>query len=382
MINCPRCNSQVPDGTSSCPSCGYQFTETNVSNSQQGYNVEQSSPGGCQQTNFTPYSNNVSHQQPTRTSYTQSRESYPQQAAGPQYQQPQPNYGPPIYPSYPVPTEDKANVGLCILSVFFPIFGIIYYFCTKSKKPKEAKGCLKAGLISAGVNFLLYIIIMIVAIFGAKSIINTVMEETDNSDIYYEENYEDEDISFDFDLGEDDSTENSEDANNNSEGAPEKLYYSKGTFDGYAYVNKWADIKFTLPEGFSDADSITYMSAENSNTECGMYFIADDTMGLIYICYEKLSTFPIYDEEKYLDSAMKSLENVSGVTYKVPDTYSTATIGGYAYAKAECEFNNKNGNFANTFYVRKLDDYMIVISAIGVNSGYNDALVANVTTAK
>ena len=169
---------------------------------------------------------------------------------------------------------------------------------------------------------------------------------------------------------------------NSSSENEEKLYYSKGNFDGSVYENKWADIKFALPEGFSDADSATYMAAENSNTECGMYFMADDTMGLIYICYEKLPTFPVYDEEEYLDSAMKSLEYVSGVTYKIPDTYSTASIGGYAYAKAECEFNNGNGDFANTFYVRKLDNYMIVISAIGVNSGYNDALVANITTAK
>lgn len=169
---------------------------------------------------------------------------------------------------------------------------------------------------------------------------------------------------------------------NSSSENEEKLYYSKGNFDGSIYENKWADIKFALPEGFSDADTATYMAAENSNTECGMYFMADDTMGLIYICYEKLPTFPVYDEEEYLDSAMKSLENISGVTYKIPDTYSTATIGGYAYAKAECEFNNGNGDFANTFYVRKLDNYMIVISAIGVNSGYNDALVANITTAK
>ena len=170
--------------------------------------------------------------------------------------------------------------------------------------------------------------------------------------------------------------------NNNSEETPEKLYYSKGTFDGSVYINKWADIKFELPEGFSNADLATYNAAENSSTECGMYFMADDTMGLIYICYEKLPTFPTYDEEKYLDSAMKSLQNVSGVTYEIPNTYTTANIGGYAYAKAECAFNNGNGDFANTFYVRKLDNYMIVISAIGVNSDSNDALVNYITTAK
>lgn len=170
--------------------------------------------------------------------------------------------------------------------------------------------------------------------------------------------------------------------NNNSEEIPEKIYYSEGTFDGSVYENKWADIKFVMPEGFSNADLATYSAVENASTECGMYFIADDTMSLIYICYEKLPSFPVYDEEKYLDSAMKSLENVSGVTYTIPNTYSTATIGGYAYAKAECGFNNGNGDFSNTFYVRKLDGYMICISAIGVNSASNDALVANITTAK
>lgn len=181
---------------------------------------------------------------------------------------------------------------------------------------------------------------------------------------------------YNYDIGDSDEI-----TNNNSYDTPEKVYYSKGTFDGTVYENKWADIKFALPEGFSDADLATYLSAENSNTECGMYFMADDTMGLIYICYEKLPTFPVYDEEEYLDIAMQSLQNVSDITYKTPNTYTTATIGGYAYAKAECEFNNGYGDFANTFYVRKLDNYMIVISAIGISSDYNDALVSNITSA-
>ncbi len=169
---------------------------------------------------------------------------------------------------------------------------------------------------------------------------------------------------------------------NSSDDRPDKLYYSKGNFDGSVYINEWADIKFALPDGFSNADQATYSAAETSNTECGVYFIADDTMSLIYICYEKLPTFPIYDEEDYLDSAMKSLESVSGVAYKIPETYSTATIGGYTYKKAECEFNNGNGDFSNIFYVRKLDNYMIYISAISVNSESNAALVSNITTAK
>ena len=227
-------------------------------------------------------------------------------------------------------------------------------------QPKKKKTGLIIAIVAA----------VLVVLAGIGMVAEKVLQEQGYG--YYED---DGDSGYDFNIGGNNSSSNNDDI-------AEAIKYTKGSFDGTTYINDWADIRFALPEGFSDADSATYMAAENSNTECGMYFMADDTMGLIYICYEKLPSFPVYDEEKYLDSAMKSLQNVSGVTYKIPDTYSTASIGGYAYAKAECEFNNGNGDFANTFYVRKLDNYMIVISAIGVNSGYNDALVANITTAK
>lgn len=189
-----------------------------------------------------------------------------------------------------------------------------------------------------------------------------------NNDTYSKENYENSSVN----------------SNNNdyTEEITEKIYYSEGTFDGSVYENKWADIKFEMPEGFSNADLADYSSVENASTECGMYFIADDTMSLIYICYEKLPSSPVYDEEEYLDAAMKLLKNASGVTYTIPNTYSTTTIGGYTYTKADCGFNNGNGDFLNTFYVRKLDGYMICISAIGVNSASNDALVSNITTVK
>lgn len=228
-------------------------------------------------------------------------------------------------------------------------------------RPKKKKTGLIIGIIAA----------VLIVLAGIGFVAEKVFQDQEYSDNIGNDG----DYSYNFD-------ESNNTINNNYEETPEKLYYSKGTFDGTVYENKWADIKFILPEGFSDADLATYSAAENSNTECGMYFMADDTMSLIYICYEKLPTFPVYDEEKYLDSVMKSLENVSGITYKIPNSYSTATIGGYAYAKAECEFNNGNGDFTNTFYVRKLDDYMICISAISVNSESVDALVSNITTAE
>lgn len=148
------------------------------------------------------------------------------------------------------------------------------------------------------------------------------------------------------------------------------------------YVNEWADIKLALPVGFSDADSFTYSAAESLNTECGAYFMADDTMSLMYICYEKLPTFPIYDEEDYLDSAMNVLKNQTGITCEVDDVYSTTNIAGYAYVTAECNINNGYGNFVQSIYVRKIDGYMVFISAISNSADSNNVLVNNISTAK
>lgn len=44
----------------------------------------------------------------------------------------------------------------------------------------------------------------------------------------------------------------------------EKIYYTEGSFDGSTYENWWANIRISLPEGFSDADLATHMAVENS----------------------------------------------------------------------------------------------------------------------
>lgn len=170
--------------------------------------------------------------------------------------------------------------------------------------------------------------------------------------------------------------------NSNSDNESEKLDYSKGNFDGSVYTNKWADIELALPEGYSNADLATYSAAENLSTECGLYFVADDTMSLIYICYEKLPSYPDYDEEEYLDIATKNMQNVEGITYQIPDTYDSVKIAGNTYVRAVCQFNNGYGDFVQTIYVRKLDNYMILISTGGVDAASNDALAGKITAAE
>ena len=63
------------------------------------------------------------------------------------------------------PQEEKANIGLAILSYLIPIVGLVLYLTQKAEKPKTAKACGKAALAAVIINTVL--VIAIYAIMGA-----------------------------------------------------------------------------------------------------------------------------------------------------------------------------------------------------------------------
>lgn len=70
------------------------------------------------------------------------------------------------------PKEEKASVGLAILSYLIPIVGLILFLTKKDDKPKTAKLCGKCALASVIINVVLSIIMyatMGAAIFGSLS---------------------------------------------------------------------------------------------------------------------------------------------------------------------------------------------------------------------
>lgn len=50
-------------------------------------------------------------------------------------------------------SEDTPNIGLNILSLFFPLVGIILYFTWKKDTPKKAKGVLTFALIGWAIKY-------------------------------------------------------------------------------------------------------------------------------------------------------------------------------------------------------------------------------------
>lgn len=83
------------------------------------------------------------------------------------------------------PQEEKANVGLAILSFLIPIVGLVLYLTQKNEKPKTAKACGKAALACVIISFIFGIISGVASFFLASK----AMEEAPDASYY--ENYED-----------------------------------------------------------------------------------------------------------------------------------------------------------------------------------------------
>ena len=49
--------------------------------------------------------------------------------------------------------EDRASVGLCIISFLFPFMGVIFFFMKRRTTPNKAKACLITGIVSFCIEF-------------------------------------------------------------------------------------------------------------------------------------------------------------------------------------------------------------------------------------
>ena len=50
--------------------------------------------------------------------------------------------------------EDRASIGLCVVSFLFPFMGVIFYFMKRRMTPKKAKACLITGIVSFILNLI------------------------------------------------------------------------------------------------------------------------------------------------------------------------------------------------------------------------------------
>lgn len=176
------------------------------------------------------------------------------------------------------------------------------------------------------------------------------------------------------------TSQNNDSSGSNTKVAEEvpKVEYTKGTFDGTTYINEWANIQLTLPEGFSNADSEYYTSSENETTDCGFFMASDTSYGSLIISFEKLPAIPKIDEEEYLDIVMDQLAQTTDIAYEVTDNYTTKTIANQTYLTANCPVKNGDIDLVQTYCVRKIDNTMVAIIVTGFYTEENNKMLENI----
>lgn len=234
-----------PLPSDSVPNYGIQSQDGNVQQ-QENYPPQQN-PYESQ----TPYENNQNPQytQPQQTPQPQTTQptsenpynqgyqtppydnGYAPQGNTPYGTNPNPNVGyyPPQggYSTYDAntpnpafmqpPQEEKASVGLAILSFFIPLAGIIIYFTQKDKKPKTAKASGKCALASIIIN----VVITIIACLISFGVIGTAFSVADEYGAFDDSSYSDSyDESYYDDYSYEDDASLNEDSADNSASVP------------------------------------------------------------------------------------------------------------------------------------------------------------------
>ena len=204
MKKCNNCGKIVSEDTSFCPDCGSSIFDTAVNTPVDSSTQETvSSPFSTVET--TP--NSASAQSDSvRSAFEQPNQ--PLNNANPVVTQ-QPftsvesvpiQNEQPLYGSAPVTqtatmtatvTNDKANVGLIILSVFIPLAGFILYFVKKKEEPKAAKSYGLAALIMFIVNIVLSVIITMCSTAGVLKLAKDVEKYSPDSSFSYSTNWND-----------------------------------------------------------------------------------------------------------------------------------------------------------------------------------------------
>lgn len=225
---CKHCSMQIPNGSVYCPECGAN-----------------------QMTENTPRQTDI-NTQPQNTGYAPNQ---------------------PVYSPNPVPVEeDKSSVGMNILSFFFPIVGIIYYFCMKKEKPKKAKGTLKTAIISIAVSVVLSIIGAIIAFIGASVAIGGAISNGDFEGKYeYEYSAPYNEYHYSSDDANDDNYDHNEDVAPPAAESPTVSASQSDRTDVNA-SSKWTDytvyingIKVTIPMSYKDFMKATGCTLKDSD---------------------------------------------------------------------------------------------------------------------
>lgn len=155
------------------------------------------------------------------------------------------------------------------------------------------------------------------------------------------------------------------------------ITYSAGTIKDGFYSNRWADIKFTMSEGWSEASQDQYKSYEDEITTCDFY--AKNTDGsLIAVVFVDLSNEDDLNYSEYDLMKELSVGVLSRFTkFKISDNLYQL-IGNQLYLYSDISGNINNSNICITSYIRKNENRAIVINITSNSAEQNHKIAESI----
>ena len=161
-MNCKNCGNPLREGDQFCPNCGAAAEPPKTqAEEQKNENVCKNCGKPLQEgTMFCPYcgASVANGQAPSQAAWQPWAPPQPSQCAAPYAQ------------GAPAPRADDApSGGFFALGFFFPLIGLILFLVWKDQLPKRAKSCGKGALVGVIVQFVFWLILVIVAgVIGAS----------------------------------------------------------------------------------------------------------------------------------------------------------------------------------------------------------------------
>ena len=151
--------------------------------------------------------------------------------------------------------------------------------------------------------------------------------------------------------------------------------YTKGAFDGTEYVNPWANLRIPLPSGWKEDDAAEYADWESEEiVDCGFTCTAPDGDNLVVLFIHSETDATADDYRDAHDKSIKEGE----IPLKNEPAHSRATIAGKEYLGSDYVFAKDGKEFAESMYVRLIDDTFVVMLIFGDTVDENDDLMKTI----
>lgn len=149
------------------------------------------------------------------------------------------------------------------------------------------------------------------------------------------------------------------------------ITFEEGSIVDGQYQNEWADMSFDLSEGWTNGTEDDYAGINNELVTCGLY--ATKGTSTLTIAFIDISGDIETNTDDYLN------EYLTGVTSSMDSAKSTEPtyqmFGNYSYVYSDTVGKVNGAELHLASCMRKLDDYIILISATGASKDSNHVIL-------